>query len=153
MPKPAVAVAPSSDLGNRLESLGRQIGYGRGLRPNRTQIVAVGLVILAFWLVVVFGKALGQLNDATQRQAVAAADTQALQLQLDSGKRELMLVQTDAFQALQARSLGMGGKGEQVFALTADAPPPPAIIPLGRTSATVTQPGPLEAWLQLLFGN
>jgi hypothetical protein len=153
MPKPAVAVAPSSDLGNRLESLGRQLGYSRGLRPRRTQIVAIGLVILAFWLVVVFGKALGQLNEATQRQQVAAAETQALQLQLDGGKRELMLVQTDAFQALQARALGMGTGREQVFALTPGSPPAPAIVPLGRTSATVTQESPLEGWLQLLFGN
>ncbi len=42
-----------------------------------------------------------------------------------------MLVQTDAFQAMQARALGMGENGELVFALTADAPPPPQIVPLG----------------------
>jgi len=104
MPKPAVATAPNSELGGRLDSLGRQIGYGRGLRPGRAQILAIALVVLAFWLVVVFGRALGQLNDATQREATAAAETRALQAQLQAGQRELMLVQTDAFQKMQARA-------------------------------------------------
>src|SRR5687767_15251324 len=120
MPKPAVAVAssagasgrvesgPDTELSGRLDSLGRQIGYGRGLRPGRAQLLAVAILIVAFWLVVTFGRALGQLNDATQRQQTAAAEAAALQLQLEAGRRELALVQTDAFQRLQARALGMG---------------------------------------------
>jgi hypothetical protein len=153
MPKPVVAVATDSELGNRLDSLGRQIGYGRGLRPRRAQIVAVLAVILAFWLLITFGRALGQLNDATQREASAAAETRTLQAQLEAGRRELMLVQTDAFQALEARALGLGGAGERIFALTADAPPPPAIVPLGQNSAASATKSPLDAWLELLFGN
>jgi len=153
MPRAAVAAAPDTQLSSRLDSLGRQIGYGRGLRPGRTQIVAVVLVIVGVWLVIGFGQALGQLNDATQRQVAAAAETQTLQAQLKAGRRELMLVQTDAFQGLQARALGMGKNGELVFALTADAPPPPAIVPLGRTAAPAATQTPLEAWLDLLFGS
>ena len=116
MPKPAVAVAANSELGSRLDSLGRQIGYGRGLRPRRAQILAVLMVVLALWLLFTFGKALSQLNDATQREAAAAAETRTLQAQLAAGRRELTLVQTDAFQALQARALGMGGSGEKILA-------------------------------------
>jgi hypothetical protein len=153
MPKPAVAVATNSELGSRLDSLGRQIGYGRGLRPGRAQILAVLMVILAFWLLITFGRALGQLNDATQREATAAAETRTLQAQLEAGRRELMLVQTDAFQALEARALGMGSQGEKIFALAADAPPPPGLVPLGQNSASAAQESPLEAWLELLFGN
>jgi hypothetical protein len=153
MPRAAVAAAPDTQLSSRLDSLGRQIGYGRGLRPGRTQIVALVLVIVGFWLVIGFGRALGQLNDATLRQQAAAAETQALQAQLDAGRRELMLVQTDAFQRLQARALGMGENGELVFALTADAPPPPQIVPLGRAAARGEAQTPLESWLQLLLGN
>lgn len=164
MPKPAVAVAtasgapgraqtgPDTELSARLDTLGRQIGYGRGLRPGRTQLVALGIVIVAFWLVVVFGRALGQLNDATLRQQAAAADAAALQLQLEAGRRELALVQTDAFQRLQARSLGMGERGELIFTLASDAPPP-QIVPLGRRDATAATQSPLEAWLELLFGR
>jgi len=152
MPRAAVAAAPDTQLSSRLDSLGRQIGYGRGLRPGRIQIIAVLLVIAGFWLVIGFGRALGQLNDATQRQQTAAAETRTLQAQLDAGRRELMLVQTDAFQSLQARALGMGQNGELVFTLTADGPPP-QIVPLGRAAAPAAKQTPLEAWLELLFGG
>lgn len=164
MPKPAVAVAsatgasgrartgPDTDLNTRLTTLGRQIGYGRGFRPGRAQLLAIGILIVAFWLVVTFGRALGQLNDATQRQQTAAAQAAALQLQLEAGRRELALVQTDAFQRLQARALGMGERGELVFTLTSDAPPP-AIVPLGQRDTTSATQGPLEGWLELLFGR
>jgi hypothetical protein len=111
------------------------------------------MVILAFWLLITFGRALGQLNDATQREVAAAAETRSLQAQLEAGRRELMLVQTDAFQQIEARALGMGGPGEKVFALTADAPPPPAIVPLGQNGASAAAKSPLDAWLELLFGN
>ncbi len=153
MVRPAAATAVDSELGNQLDSLGRQIGYGRGMRPRRVQILAIILIVLAFWLLVTFGRALGQLNDATQREATAAAETRTLQAQLEAGRRELMLVQTDAFQALEARALGMGGSGEKIFALTADAPPPPAIVPLGQDSAASATKSPLDAWLELLFGD
>ena len=164
MPNPAVAVAsatgaservrsgPDTEISGRLDSLGRQIGYGRGPRPGRAQLLAVAILIVAFWLIVTFGRALGQLNDATQRQQTAAAEAAALQLQLEAGRRELALVQTDAFQRLQARALGMGEMGELVFTLTSDAPPP-AIVPLGKRDTTAATQGPLEAWLELLFGN
>ncbi|MEA2676164.1 MAG: hypothetical protein QOJ81_305, partial [Chloroflexota bacterium] len=140
MPRPAVAVAsagarstrpnsgPDNELNARLTTLGRQMGYGRGLRPGRMQLLALGIVIVAFWLVVVFGRALGQLNDATQRQGIAATEAATLQAQLEAGRRELALVQTDAFQRIQARALGMGQSGELVFTLTSDGPAP-MIVP------------------------
>jgi hypothetical protein len=111
------------------------------------------LVIVGFWVVIGFGRALGQLNDATQRQQVAAAQNLTLEAQLEAARRELTLVQTDAFQSLRARALGMGQNGELVFALTADAPPPPAVVPLGRAAAPAVVQTPLEAWLELLFGS
>lgn len=164
MPKPAVVVAssstgstrtrtaPDTELSARLTALGHQIGYGRGMRPRRSQLLALGVLILAFWLVLVFGRALGQLNEATQREAVAASDAAALQLQLEAGRRELALVQTDAFQSLQARALGMGANGELIFTLTSDELPP-RIVPLGQSEPASAHTGPLEAWLELLFGR
>jgi hypothetical protein len=143
---------PDTELNARLTTLGRQVGYGRGLRPGRSQLLALGLLIVAFWIVLAFGRALGQLNDATLRQQEAAAEAGRFQAQLEAGRRELALVQTDAFQRLQARSLGMGETGELVFTLTSDAPPP-QIVPLGQRDATSATQGPLEAWLELLFGD
>ncbi len=78
MARPAAATAVDTELGSRLDLLGRQIGYGGGLRPRRFQILAIILVVLAFWLVLTFGRALGQLNDATQRETAAAAETRTL---------------------------------------------------------------------------
>ena len=165
MPRPAVAVAsaaepvararsaPDTELNQQLTTLGRQIGYGRGLRPGRAQLLLLGLVILGFWLVLVFGRAIGQLNDATAREAAVANEAQALQVELDAGRRELLLVQTDAFQRLQARALGMGEAGEQAFALASGAPEPAPIVPLGGAAATGAAKSPLEAWLELLFGQ
>ncbi|HYI21779.1 MAG TPA: hypothetical protein VEX62_04000 [Candidatus Limnocylindrales bacterium] len=164
MPRPAVALAaageasaaaPSTkrtDLDEQLSTLGKQIGYGRKFRPKRSQFVLIALAVLGFWLVIVFGRALTELNEVTARQAVVVGETQALQLRLEAGRRELQLVQTDSFQALQARSFGMGEPGEIVFSLQgADTGLP--IIPLGSATAAAPAGSPLDAWLDLLFGD
>lgn len=165
MPKAAVAVAsasqavtrardvPDTELSNQLTTLRRQMGTGRGLRPGRAQVLLVALVVAGFWLVLVYGRALNQLNEATARQAVIAGETQALQMQLDADQRELRLAQTDAFQGLQARALGLGRNGELVFALASGAPPPAPIVPLGHAAGPAAAQTPLEAWLKLLFGD
>jgi cell division protein FtsB len=155
MPRTAVALAaPDSELNAQLTELRRQIGYGRGFRPSRSQVLLVGLLILGFWLLLTFGRSLAQLNEAGQREAAMTAETKALEAELDAGRRELTLIQTDAFQALQARALGYGENGEIAFTLPADAPSHDHIAPLGAATAgaQATQT-PLEAWLDLLFGN
>ncbi|HUG49252.1 MAG TPA: hypothetical protein VMP67_12675 [Candidatus Limnocylindria bacterium] len=112
----------------------------------------MGILVVVGWLLWVFGSSLTQLNEATEQADALRAESAALEARLDAGQRELELVQSDAFQAHQARAYGMGGEGERAFGLEADAPPPPAIVPLGGESPT-TQHTPLEAWLNLLFGG
>ena len=148
MPGPA-----ESDLQKRLSDLGRQIGHGRRFRPRRSHLLVIGLLILGVWLVLVFGRALTELNEATARQAAVAAENAALEQRLEAGKRELELVQTDSFQRLQARAFGLGEAGERVFSLDSEASPAPPIIPLGGSNAPATSDTPLEAWLNLLFGD
>jgi cell division protein FtsB len=140
-------------LNAQLTELRRQIGYGRGFRPTRSQVLLVGLLVVAFWLVLTFGRSLAQLNEASQREAAMTAETNALQAELDAGRRELTLIQTDAFQALQARALGYGTNGEIVFTLPVDAAAPEHIVPLGAAGAAQAKQTPLEAWLNLLFGE
>lgn len=159
MPSNAVSLAVSSEARPAAGSTSspspvdalRRNGGGRSFRPARSYLLVIGLALLAVWLVFVFGRVLTQLNEATERAAAVSAESAALQARLDAGQRELELVQTDAFQALQARSYGLGREGERAFGLDAGAPPPPTIVPLGGETTTLTRT-PLEAWLSLLFG-
>lgn len=124
-------------------------------RPRRLHFVLIGIAIVAVWLVFVFARALGDLDRATARQQTIAAEAAVLEARLDADHREMQLVQTDAFQRIQARAYGLGEPGELIFTLPQDPPPPP-ITPLGGTtpaSATATESTPLDAWLYILFGN
>jgi hypothetical protein len=151
MPRAAVAVAGSN--AEQLSSLGEQLGYGRRLRPGRAQVGLILLAVLGIWVVFVFASVLGQLNEAATREQAISAETTTLQRRLDAGQRELVLVQTDAFQRIQARAYGLGAPGEVVFSLDAGAPSPPPITPLGAAPAAAKAQTPLDAWLRVLFGN
>src|SRR5688572_30534491 len=125
MPRAAVALATPDaraaggrpprrdDLERQLADLNRQV-RPRNLRPGRTHLVLLALVVAAAWLVVVFANTLGDVDRATARQQAVQAESAALEQRLAADRRELALVQTDGFQALQARSFGMGAPGEQV---------------------------------------
>jgi hypothetical protein len=151
MPRAAVALAtPESRAAS-----GR--AGPRGFRLRRLHLVLIGLAIVGVWLVFVFARALGDVDHATSRQQAVAEEASTLQARLEADRRELLLVQTDAFQRLQARAYGLGGPGEVVFSLPQDAPSAPPITPLGggqrsATSATDSVT-PLDAWLRLIFGN
>jgi cell division protein FtsB len=119
----------------------------------RNYLLLLGLVAIAVWLVLVFSRTLGDLNQATARETAVRSEAEQLQARLDQVNRELALVETDAFLSLKARGYGMGEPGERVFALEPDAPPPPTILPLGGEQPAIEQVSPLEAWLELLFGN
>lgn len=142
-------VATDTDV----SSLKRQLGYGRRFRPGRKHLGLLVLLIVGSWVVVSFGRTITQLNSASERQAVLAADTAALSAQLEAGHRELQLVQTDDFQALQARAFGIGAPGEVAFSLEFAAPVAPRVAPLGSVGAGAQPQTPLDAWLRLLFGD
>lgn len=120
-------------------------------------LVLVALAVVSVWLVFVFARALGDVDRATARQAQITSEASTLQARLDADRRELQLVQTDAFQRLQARAYGLGAAGEQAFALAPGAPSPAPITPLGgaRPAGSLDAPvqTPLDAWLQILFGH
>ncbi len=130
----------------------RRPRQARAIRPGRSHLIVIGVAVLAVWLVIVFGRALTELNEATDQAAGLRAETAALQARLEAGERELELVQSDAFQALQARAYGLGGPNERAFALEADAPPARPVVPLGGEQPS-SERTPLESWLRLLFGS
>ncbi|CAN5141279.1 hypothetical protein BH24CHL7_BH24CHL7_00470 [soil metagenome] len=123
------------------------------LGPTRSYLLIVVGVVLAIWLVVVFGRALTQLNEATDRAAAVRLETIALQERLDAGRREAELVQTDAFMAMQARSFGMGRPSESAFAMAPGTATAPAVVPLGADAGLAPATTPLDSWLRLLFGG
>lgn len=137
----------------QLATLGRQLGYGRRFRPSRSHVGLIILVVIGFWMVLGFARTITQLNAATEHQLTLSAETAALTAQVEAGHRELDLVQTDGFQALQARAFGIGAPGEVAFSLESGAPSPPPVIPLGSASVAAQPQTPLDAWLQLLFGD
>lgn len=151
-PSAPTPAEPREDLALQLSDLKRQI-YGRRFRPRPGHFILIAVLILGAWLLVTFGRGLAQLNEAADRQQLVAAEVAALSDRLDAGERELVLVQTDAFQAMQARAFGMGATGEVAFGLQADATEAPPITPLGGASNAQPELSPLDAWLILLFGD
>ena len=128
----------------------------RSFRLRRMHLVLIGIAIVAVWLVFVFARAMGDVDKATARQHSIAAEAAALQARLDADHREQVLVQTDAFQRLEARAYGIGAPGEVVFSLPQDAPSAAPITPLGGAAASATSAAPvspLDAWLKLIFGS
>jgi len=144
------AEAPAGDA-SRKGSPGRSPGR---IRLTRTHLAIAAMAVIAVWLVIVFARAIADVDRATTLQQSVADESAALTQQLAADRRELELVQTDAFQRIQARAYGLGESGEQVFSLPADAPSPPAIVPLGSTTSANDVPTtPLDAWLEILFGQ
>jgi cell division protein FtsB len=128
----------------------------RSFRLRRIHLALIALAVVAIWLVFVFAKALSDVDHATAVHQSIAAETQALQARLDAVHKEQQIVQSDAFQRMQARSYGMGATGEIVFALPPNAPSPAPIAPLGVAAAKTASGDtatPLDAWLRILFGN
>jgi hypothetical protein len=137
----------------------RPVRAGSPRRPSRRLgrgqpylLLLVGLVV-AVWLVVVFGRALTQLNEAGERAAAVRSETAALEMRLEAVRAEADIVQSDAFMAMQARQFGMGLPGERAFALSPGAPPPPVVALLGSEPGQAAGTSPFEAWLRLLFGR
>ncbi len=150
---PPARSSPDTDAGAQLSSLRKQLGYGRRFRPGRNHLALLAIIVIGAWVVVGFGRTITSMNAAMDRQAALTTENQALSAQLQAGERELDLVQTDGFQALQARGFGIGAPGEVAFALEGGAPEPPQVVPLGSTGTAAEANAPLEAWLRLLFGD
>jgi cell division protein FtsB len=128
------------------------LAYGRRLRPTRGLIVLLAIVLIGLWFLAGFARTMTQLNTSSDRRAELTTETTALSSRLDAGHRELELIQTDAFQALQARSYGIGAPGEISFSVPRGSSAP-GLVPLGGKESQSSVKTPLEAWLSLLFGD
>ena len=125
----------------------------RRFKLTRAHLVTVVIAIVALWVVLSFGRTITALNSATDREQLLVDETAALAAQLEASNRELALVQTEGFQALQARAFGIGKPTEVNFSLEPGAPSPQPLVPLGSEANRAAPQTPLDAWLRLLFDD
>jgi hypothetical protein len=124
-----------------------------GISPRRLlQVVA----IVAFaWGVVSFGRQVASASAASAHAAELRGANAELQGQVSAMQRELALIQERRYIDQQARAYRLGTANEIPFALEAGAPALPADAPgsaSNRLGAEPTTGGPLDHWLELLFG-
>ncbi|HJW22784.1 MAG TPA: hypothetical protein VJ506_10180 [Candidatus Limnocylindrales bacterium] len=120
---------------------------------RRAALVAAGLV--AAWLLIAFGRQVGDASAASARAAELRAANAGLRADLAALQADLQRVQSAPYIGVAARGTDLGLRHEIPFTLAADAPslPPdaPGSGPL-RVGGQAAPPSPLEAWLDLLLG-
>jgi len=119
---------------------------------RRALRLVVGLVIV-IGLIVVFAGTLTRSTDIETRAERARAEIAALEDRAAAGRAEVAFFGSDHFIRQQARALGFGEKGEVPFALSEGAPSPEPIEPIGPREVGGPAKAPLEAWVELLFGD
>jgi hypothetical protein len=112
----------------------------------------MGSALAVVLVLLVFARALSDASATTERAAMQRAENIQLEQRLAAGRREVELVKREEFVRLQARAYGFGEPGERAFALAPGAPSPRPITPLGAEPVGSRPAGPLDAWLELLFG-
>ncbi|MBA2555818.1 MAG: hypothetical protein H0V12_00475 [Chloroflexi bacterium] len=132
---------------------GARLGRALRRRPGRQHLtVGVGALVV-LWLVLVFGRAATDAAEVSAHAAAVRAQNEALHAELDAGRREVALLQSEAFVALEARAYGLGGRGERWFRLAPGAPEPAVIVPLGADPEDAPPSRPIDDWMDLLFGD
>ncbi|HYL39910.1 MAG TPA: hypothetical protein VET90_01245 [Candidatus Binatus sp.] len=120
---------------------------------RRAAIVAAGLVVA--WLVIAFGRQVGDASAASSRAAELRALNDGLRSDLAALQADLQQAQSDPYVGVAARGVDLGKRHEVPFTLAAGAPTLPPDAPGSaalRVGGQPARPSPLEAWLDLLFG-
>ncbi len=125
-----------------------------GLTRRRIAL-ALGALIVA-WVVVLFARQVSEASAASSRADVLRQSNVELASDVDALRRELELIQRQAYITQQARAYRLGGSREVAFTLEDNAPSLPPDAPGSasvRLGAVQLDPRtPLESWLELLFG-
>jgi hypothetical protein len=122
---------------------------------SKRRVITAAGVLLAGLLALTFARQVGEATAASNR----ASDLRALNIALRDDvarlEQDLDHVQDPRFIRLEGRAYGLGGAREIPFALAAGAPPLAADAPGSASVRLGSEPkhqGPLDAWLELLFG-
>lgn len=122
---------------------------------SRRRLASLAGAVAAVWLVLAFGRQVGEASAASDRADDLRTANAALRQDIGQLQSDVSNAQDDRFIRLEARGYGLGGRGEIPFTLAAGAPtlPPDAAGSAGvRLGAGVDHRSPLEVWLSLLFG-
>ncbi len=123
------------------------------ISPRRL-LQAVALVALV-WGVLSFGRQVASASAATNHADELRAATAALQAEVTAMQGELALVQDPRYVDQEARAFRLGAANEIAFALQPGASALPIDAPGSaavRLGAPAPDGGPLNSWLNLLFG-
>lgn len=122
---------------------------------SRRRVVTAAGILAAALMTLSFVRQVGEATAATNRAADLRGGNAALRAEVERLEQDLGHVQDPRFIQLEARAYGLGGPREIPFALAADAPALPPGAPgsaAARLGASPSEAGPLEAWLDVLFG-
>jgi hypothetical protein len=123
---------------------------------SRRRLATVAGIVVSAWLVLAFGRQVGDATVASNRADDLRIANAALRQDVSTLQQDLARVQDDRFIRLQGRQFGLGGPGEIPFTLAADAPalatdaPGSAAVRLG---AVHDRRSTFEVWLSTLFGG
>ena len=123
---------------------------------SRRRLATVAGIVVAAWLVLAFGRQVGDATTASNRADDLRVANAALRQDVSMLQQDLARVQDDRFIRLQGREFGLGGPGEIPFTLAADAPALAADAPGSaavRLGAVHDRRSSLEVWLSTIFGG
>jgi hypothetical protein len=123
---------------------------------SRRRLATVAGIVIAAWLVLAFGRQVGEATAASTRADDLRSGNAALRQDVSTLQQDLARVGDARFIRLQGRQFGLGGPGEIPFTITADAPPLAADAPGSasvRLGAVHDRRSPLEVWLSTIFGG
>jgi cell division protein FtsB len=121
---------------------------------TRARLLSLAALLAAGWLAIAFSRQVGAAGDLSARADALRDRNAALETQVAELQDEIALVQRLEYIGLQARGHRLGSPLEIPFTLEAQAPSLPADAPGSaalRLGADSAPPGPLEAWLTILF--
>jgi hypothetical protein len=123
---------------------------------SRRRVITAAGILLAGLLSLTFAQQVGEATAASARAEELRAANAALRDEVGRLEHDLGQVQDPRFIRLEGRAFGLGGKREIPFALAAGAPPLAPDAPGSasvRLGAEAAHPSPLDAWLDVLFGE
>lgn len=122
---------------------------------TRRRVAWTLAAIVSIWIVGVFARQVADVAAASDRAQHSRLQNVGLASEVSDLKRELALVQRQAFVEQEARAYGLGAHGERPFTLGAGASALPDDAPGSaavRLGARPTRTAPIDVWLDLLFG-